>query len=46
LPGRVLTIEKDGHVIIEFSNPNPAIKPGMNAKVRIALNPGAPGSPR
>jgi hypothetical protein len=28
---------KDGQAIIEFSSPNPAIKPGLTAQVRIRL---------
>ncbi len=37
LPGRVLTIE-EGKVVVEFANPSPAVKPGMNAQVRFMLS--------
>lgn len=46
LPGRIAAIEKDGRVIIEFSNPSPAVRPGMSAQVRIALNAGATTGPQ
>jgi multidrug efflux pump subunit AcrA (membrane-fusion protein) len=36
LPGVVKKTEQ-GRVIIEFKNPNPAIKPGLSAQVRIKL---------
>ncbi|MCS7315249.1 MAG: efflux RND transporter periplasmic adaptor subunit [Bryobacteraceae bacterium] len=42
LEGRVIAIEKDGRVIVEFANPNPAVRPGMTARVRIPLRRSAP----
>lgn len=38
MPGRVTAIEKSGRVIVAFYNPSPAVKPGMNAHVRIRLD--------
>ncbi len=43
LTGRVIALEKDGRVVVEFANPSPAVKPGMNAQVRISLRRPAPG---
>lgn len=37
LAGRIIAVEKDGRVIVEFANPSSAVKPGMSAQVRIAL---------
>lgn len=42
LPGRVLKTEQ-GRVIVEFANPSPAVKPGMNAEVRFEF--GSPPAP-
>lgn len=42
LPGRVLKIE-EGRVIVEFANPSPAVKPGMDAQVRFQLGPPSAG---
>lgn len=42
LAGRIIAVEKDGRVVVEFANPSPAVKPGMNAQVRIALSGGVP----
>lgn len=38
LLGRVLAVEKNGQVVVEFGNPSPAVKPGMSAHVRIRLD--------
>jgi len=38
LPGLVKSVDQ-GNVIVEFANPNPAIKPGLTAHVRIFLGP-------
>lgn len=42
LAGRIIAVEKDGRVIVEFANPSPAIRPGMSAQVRIRLDGAAP----
>ena len=36
MPGRIVSVEQ-GRVVVEFSNPSPAVKPGMTAQVRISL---------
>src|SRR5262249_44041327 len=37
MPGTVKAVQGD-HVVVEFTNPNPAIKPGMTAQVQIKTN--------
>jgi multidrug resistance efflux pump len=36
LPGTITSVE-GGRVTVEFANPNPAVKPGLTAQVRIRL---------
>jgi hypothetical protein len=36
LQGSVAKVE-DGKIVVEFSSPNPLIKPGLSAQIRIKL---------
>jgi hypothetical protein len=37
MPGTIKSIQGD-QLLVEFTSPNPAVKPGMTAQVRIKTN--------
>jgi HlyD family secretion protein len=38
IPAKVSKVQDDGNVLVEFTSPDPAIKPGMVADVRIRVD--------